>query len=146
MNKAGSECWLRKLQSSWLLNKSRHGTLCHSTFTEFNLEQMIYLLWTGGLYKEFLGQDLQWALSCSEQKSNRSRTGLSWFPWAAPPRQARGSCNETQGQPMLAVEGSQGSLQVRKARVCRSCLGLYITQVFARSWDHVGVFVPLALP
>lgn len=97
MNKAGSECWLRKLQSSWLPNKSRHGTLCHSAFTEFNLEQLIYLLWTGGLYKEFLGQDLWWVLSCSEQKSNRSLAGLSHVPWAAPPSWwARSSLSKTQ--------------------------------------------------
>lgn len=146
MNKAGSECRLRKLQSSWLLNKSRHGTLCHSAFTEFNLDQLIYLLRTGGLYKEFLGQDLRWALSYSEQKSNRSLTGRPWFPWAAPPKPGRGGCHETQGQATLAVERSQGSLQVRKARACRNCLGLSITQVFASSPDQAGSFAPWALP
>lgn len=96
MNKAGSECWLRKLQSCWLPNKSRHGTLCHSAFTEFNLEQLIYLLWTGGLHKVFLGQDLRWVLLCSDQKSNRSLAGLSQVPWAARKRWARWSCSEIQ--------------------------------------------------
>lgn len=134
MSKAGSECWLRKLQSSCLLNKSRHCTLCHSAVTGFNLEHLIYLLWTGGLYKGFLGQNLRCEL-------NRAVSKRATGAWQASP--------DSQGSPSKASRTKWGHWRGAKGAFSRGgteFVGPVWDYTEHRSQDQVGAFVLLSLP
>lgn len=133
MSKAESECWLRKLQSSCPLNKSRHRTLRHSAVTGFNLEHLIYLLWTGGLYKEFFRAEFMVGLIVQRAKEQQEPERLLLIPVGSPSK-ARTK--------WWQWRGARGAFSWGGTEF----VGLVWDYTEYGSRDQVSAFVPLALP